>query len=497
VTLQYGAVRKFFLLSGLLLSLGAALDAGTPRPPAFRVLVVTSSPSDHYHSPMIEASRAMWDALAREGRFALDLSRDAAVLSDDSLARYDVVVQLDLAPFDMSADQQAALQRFVESGKGWVGIHAAGLTGDQFLDKKNPGPYWKWFETLMGGVVYSPHPPLQKGTVAVEDRTHPITRHLPARFAIPDEWYEFDRSPRPNVHVLAKADESTYTPRKPMGDHPIAWTNPEFERAAYIGIGHDASVCTDKNFRTLVLNAVLWAGAPKRAAAPRFRGLVLAEKDSAHHKAFVEAATPWLQRLARRDGFAFDFVRDTQTITAESLARYRLFVQLDYPPYAWTPSAAAAFQDYIEKGRGGWVGFHHASLLGEFDGYPMWGWFSKFLGGIRWKDYIATFAAATVNVEDASHPVMAGVPKSFAVAREEWYTYDRSPRPDVHVIASVDESSYRPDSAIKMGDHPVVWSNPGVPARNVYVFMGHGPELLENDAYTTLVRNAIRWAARE
>jgi type 1 glutamine amidotransferase len=497
VTPQDDGVKNLLWLSASVLFAGGA-SAGTPHPPAFHVLVVTSSPADHYHSPMIEKSRAMWDTLAREGRFGLDLSRDAAVLTDENLARYDVVVQLDLAPFDMSAAQQAALQRFVESGRGWVGIHAAGLTGDQFLDKKNPGPYWKWFETLMGGVVYSPHPPLQKGTVAVEDRTHPITRHLPARFTVPDEWYEYDKSPRLNVHVLATADESTYTPRKPMGDHPIIWTNPAFERAVYIGIGHDASLCADKNFRTLVRDAVLWAGAPQSAAAaPRFRGLVLAEKDSVHHKAFVEAATPWLQRLAHRDGFAFDVIQDTQTITVESLARYRLFVQLDYPPYAWTPAAAAAFQDAIEKGRLGWVGFHHASLLGEFDGYPMWEWFHTFMGGIRWKDYIATFAAATVNVEDAAHPVMAGVPKSFEIAREEWYTYDRSPRPDVHVIASVDESTYRPDSAVKMGDHPVVWTNPHVPARNLYVFMGHGPELIDNEAYTTLVRNAIRWAAGE
>ncbi len=45
--------------------------------------------------------------------------------------------------------------------------------------------------------------------------------------------------------------------------------------------------------------------------------------------------------------------------------------------------------------------------------------------------------------------------------------------------ASVDEDSYAPASATKMGDHPVIWSNPHVRARNVYVFMGHGPDLSE------------------
>jgi len=34
-----------------------------------------------------------------------------------------------------------------------------------------------------------------------------------------------------------------------------------------------------------------------------------------------------------------------------------LFIQLDYPPYAWTPTAVSAFQKYIEEGKGGWIGF--------------------------------------------------------------------------------------------------------------------------------------------
>jgi uncharacterized protein len=89
---------------------------------------------------------------------------------------------------------------------------------------------------------------------------------------------------------------------------------------------------------------------------------------------------------------------------------------------------------------------------------------------------------------------MHGIPSSFIIDKEEWYTYNRSPRPGVHVIASVDENSYSPDSDIKMGDHPVIWSNPNFKARNIYIFMGHSPELFTNVAYTTIFRNSIFWA---
>jgi len=30
---------------------------------------------------------------------------------------------------------------------------------------------------------------------------------------------------------------------------------------------------------------------------------------------------------------------------------------------------------------------------------------------------------------------------------------------------------------------------------NIYIFMGHSPDLFDNKAYTTLFQNAILWAA--
>jgi hypothetical protein len=227
---------------------------------------------------------------------------------------------------------------------------------------------------------------------------------------------------------------------------------------------------------------------------PKFRVIVLAEKGGIH-KPFVDAAKVWLQKQATENDFAIDYIENTDKIDDAFLSQYRLFLQLNYPPYGWKPVAAAAFSRYIDEGRGGWIGFHHATLLGEFDGFPMWPWFYDFMGGIRWKDYIRTFASAKVIVEDPSHPVMQGLGHSFEIANEEWYTYDKSPRPNVHVLASVDESTYTPSTSIKMGDHPVVWTNPHYKARNVYIFMGHHPELFQNQSFTTIFHNAILWAA--
>lgn len=254
-----------------------------------------------------------------------------------------------------------------------------------------------------------------------------------------------------------------------------------------------------RGYRWLVYLLAAWfvvsSAAQGKPGHTKFRVLALAERGGIH-KPFVDAAKAWLAKEAERDGFAIDYIENTDAINEEFLSHYQLFVQLNYAPYGWKPEAAKAFEKYIEEGHGGWIGFHHATLLGEFDGYSMWPWFSNFMGGIRWKNYIPTFATGTVKVEAPQHPVMRGVPATFAVKDEEWYTWDKSSRGHVRVLASVDENSYSPQSTIKMGDHPVIWSNEHMKARNVYIFMGHHPDLFDNGAFTMIFHNAILWASQ-
>ena len=220
--------------------------------------------------------------------------------------------------------------------------------------------------------------------------------------------------------------------------------------------------------------------------------LVLTERGG-QHGGFTDAGLRWLAAEGAKGNFSITEINNARNITEAYLSQFSLVIQLDFPPYTWPKEAEDAFVKYIEEGRGGWIGFHHATLLGEFDGYPMWQWFSDFMGGVRFKNYIAPLADGTLIVEDKQHPVMKDVPASFVVPDGEWYTYDKSPRPNVHVLANVDESSYTPASDIKMGDHPVVWVNESKKARNVYFQIGHSSKLYETEGFTTMFRNAINW----
>ena len=220
--------------------------------------------------------------------------------------------------------------------------------------------------------------------------------------------------------------------------------------------------------------------------------LVLTERGG-QHGGFTDAGLKWLAAEGAKGNFSITEINNARNITEAYLSQFSLVIQLDFPPYTWPKEAEDAFVKYIEEGRGGWIGFHHATLLGEFDGYPMWQWFSDFMGGVRFKNYIAPLADGTLIVEDKQHPVMKDVPASFVVPDDEWYTYDKSPRPNVHVLANVDESSYTPASDIKMGYHPVVWVNESKKARNVYFQIGHSSKLYETEGFTTMFRNAINW----
>jgi uncharacterized protein len=247
----------------------------------------------------------------------------------------------------------------------------------------------------------------------------------------------------------------------------------------------------------LFLCSVVSAKVPDNALVavpPGFHVLVLTERGGIH-EGFVASALIWLDSFSRENNFDFTIINKADSLTDDFLSRYQLILQLNYPPYMWSDSSKAAFIRYMEEGRGGWVGLHHASLLGEFDGYSMWDWYSQFMGGIRWKNYIAARASGTVHVEVPGHPVMKGVPEHFDIPDDEWYTYDKDPRPKVHVLANVDENSYQPPSDIKMGDHPVIWTNEKMKARNVYFQMGHHKNIFQSAEFKKMLGNAILWAA--
>ncbi len=230
------------------------------------------------------------------------------------------------------------------------------------------------------------------------------------------------------------------------------------------------------------------------APAEPTRLLLLTERGG-HHGPFTARGVEWVEAFAAEHNMEVTEIHNPDPINKEYLSQFDLILQLDYVPYTWSDEAQAAFEEYIDEGLGNWIGFHHAALLGEFDGWPMWEWFSEFLGDIRYVNYIPGLCSGEVKVENFDHPVMKGVGESFVLPDDEWYIFDRSPRDNALVLASVDEESYEPASDVLMGDHPVVWSNENKKARNVYFLFGHSPKLFDSPDFVQMLSNALLWCA--
>ncbi|MEY2935375.1 MAG: hypothetical protein RL033_6124 [Pseudomonadota bacterium] len=199
--------------------------------------------------PGIEALRK----LGSENGFSVDASEDGETFSDATLGDYDVVVFLSTTADVLSDPQQGALQRYVQAGGGWVGVHSA---SDTEYD-------WPWYGQLLGNDAwFRIHPAIQVAQLDVEQVAHPSTAHLPARFSLQDEWYNFRANPRSSVTVLLRLDESSYAPGEgAMGsDHPISWYH-EFDggRAWYTAIGHRSELYGDAQYTQHLLGGLRWA----------------------------------------------------------------------------------------------------------------------------------------------------------------------------------------------------------------------------------------------
>ena len=81
---------------------------------------------------------------------------------------------------------------------------------------------------------------------------------------------------------------------------------------------------------------------------------------------------------------------------------------------------------------------------------------------------------------------------------DEWYSFKENPRPNVNVLARLDESTIKKSSndKWKMGDHPLIWWNDQDGIRSFYTVFGHTHEAFQDELIIEHIKNAINWAAK-
>jgi cytochrome c len=224
---------------GLLLAtlVSACLDS---RPaPRFRALVFSRT-TGYRHEAIPSALDAIRQ-LAQTHDFAVDATEDPSIFADSTLARYQVVI-FALTTGDVLSDaEQGAFERFVRSGRGFVGIHSASDTEYQ----------WAWYGGLVGA-YFRTHGPIERGTVIASDVVHPLTASLPRRWVRTDEWYQFRSPPPAGSRILATLDGPA--------PHAIIWCQRyDGGRSFYTAAGHTSESYAETPFLTHLLKGIEYA----------------------------------------------------------------------------------------------------------------------------------------------------------------------------------------------------------------------------------------------
>lgn len=191
-----------------------------------------------------------------------------------------------------------------------------------------------------------------------------------------------------------------------------------------------------------------------------------------------------IRELGGRNHFSIDATEDATVFNDENLVQYQAVVFLNTTGTVLDDDQKAAFERYIESG-GGYVGIHSASDT-EYD----WTWYGGLVGA-----YFASHPAiqpATLKVADRVHPSSARLPLRWG-RRDEWYNFRLNPRGRVHVLATLDESTYEGGA---MGfDHPIAWCQRYDGGRAWYTAGGHTRESYAEPLFQAHVLGGIEFAA--
>jgi cytochrome c len=251
---------KPLLILIVLLSLSACTSKRSDKP---KVLVFTRA-TVFYHESIPEGIAAI-QKLGAEHGFDVDTTTIGESFTEENLKQYAAVIWLSTTGDVLDHYQEADFERYIQSGGGYLGIHAAADTEYE----------WGWYNRLVGAYfsdhpgIRDPHPNVQEGKINVTDRKHPSTRFLPETWVRTDEWYSYKKL-YPEVNVLMNLDESSYQGGLDMGHHPLAWYH-DFDggRSFYTGGGHTKESWQEELFLQHVLEGINYAIGDNRA--PNFK----------------------------------------------------------------------------------------------------------------------------------------------------------------------------------------------------------------------------------
>ena len=212
----------------------------------FSVLVITET--DGWVHDSIEAGLELIKYLGDKNRFNVYHSDNSRVINYSNLKSIKTLIFLNTTEDILSEDEQVVMQKFIQSGKGFVGVHSASDTEYK----------WKWYGELVGAYFKS-HPEGTTNAKIIKIENGRFSKHLNPIWEVEDEWYNFNYT-NDDINVVLELDEKSYYGGENGDYHPITWYHSyDGGRSFYTGLGHLKEVYSNKMFIELLEQGILYA----------------------------------------------------------------------------------------------------------------------------------------------------------------------------------------------------------------------------------------------
>lgn len=206
----------------------------------------------------------------------------------------------------------------------------------------------------------------------------------------------------------------------------------------------------------------------------------------------IPAALAAVEELGAENGFSVTESQDAAIFTDDALAEFEAVVLYTDGENTLDAAQRGGFERYVHHG-GGVVGLHSSSNMDKTN----WPWWADLMGGAFFKSHPSgsqQLQEATVRVEDPTHPSTSALPAEW-VRTDEWYNFTANPREKVHVLLTLDETTYNPGPDAMGEDHPIAWCSNFDGGRTWYTALGHESAHYAEPLLREHILGGIQWAA--
>ncbi|WP_285653661.1 ThuA domain-containing protein [Allomuricauda sp. NBRC 101325] len=239
-------MRNYILGALCLLFVLVGCEKKRQGPPKLLVFSKTMA----FKHASIPTGIAALEKLGQENDFVIDTTTNGELFTDENLAQYSAIVFLSTTGNILNAKEEAAFERYIQAGGGYVGIHAA---ADTEYD-------WGWYNRLVGAQFLSHPAGTPEADFIIKDKNHPSTEFFTETvWHRTDELYNY-KNIYEGINVLVTVDESTYQGGENGENHPMAWYH-DFDggRAFYTAAGHTDESYSEELFMKHVLGGINYA----------------------------------------------------------------------------------------------------------------------------------------------------------------------------------------------------------------------------------------------